>query len=607
MNRFPTILLLALAFSVIGWPNARFITQAAAQTRESIANDQAAYEKQTQARIAELAKMESAKRDRDLLALKGTEARRSLRASKAGLWTSLIATNWQVFQALRQQAAASPQSTIACTICDGGGSLGFCILCEHSGKCVSCQGSGKTSHGDDCPACRGSGQCYLCFGSGKMLCPFCDDGIISSHGPVPGEEMPLLVETPARQIAQARSYSSSAAPIPSAAVSTAAPEHEPATPAQPEVASPGMNPGNFATAVALLVAGLFAFRKLAPRLGEFMNGRFNPWVASAAAAAAADASSKVLSEDRQFAAFIAALKAGPGAPPPLPDRGASKPDLITIPVSEDAKPSLGLLKQFSVAAPGQLVLVRRLFSEVSRSTEAGARQKLLTNLSQQAGILKGMAATPDLLPFWQLASALEGLLSQLANKASNVTPSGLRTAVAAVDLLEALSVPGLEPALLTDPPARLLVVDDDPIIRHAISFALKKSLHEPDVATDGKAALSMAEKQGYDVMFLDVEMPGINGFELCSKIHETGLNRTTPVVFVTNHSDFNARAKSALTGAQDLIGKPFLTFEITLKALTLVLRARVQKDQGRSGTAIGPGEVIGPKAESSPVEVPQPG
>jgi hypothetical protein len=76
---------------------------------------------------------------------------------------------------------------------------------------------------------------------------------------------------------------------------------------------------------------------------------------------------------------------------------------------------------------------------------------------------------------------------------------------------------------------------------------------------------------------------------------------------VTNHSDFNARAKSALTGAQDLIGKPFLTFEITLKALTLVLRARVQKDQGRSGTAIGPGEVIGPKAESSPVEVPQPG
>ncbi|MEY2430182.1 MAG: cyclic di-GMP phosphodiesterase [Verrucomicrobiota bacterium] len=575
MGRFSTLLLLGRAFSIIGLSNF-LATQAAAQSHEPIANEQAAYEKRTRSRIAELAKMESAKRDRDLLALKGTEARRSLRASRAGLWTSLIATNWQVFQALRQQAAASPKSAIACTICDGGGSLDFCILCEHSGKCVSCQGSGKTSHGDDCPACRGSGKCYLCFGSGKMLCPFCDDGIISSHGPAPGEEMPLLVETPVRQIAQAQSYSSSAAQIPSAAVSTAAPEHEAAAPPPPDIASPGSSPTNFATAIALLLAGLFAFRKLAPRLGEILNARFNPWITSAAASAAADASANALSEDRQFAAFIAALKAGPGAPAPLADRGASKPDSKTFPIADGAKLSLDPLQQFFAAAPGQLVLVRKLFSEVSRSADEIARQKLLTNLSQQAGLLKGMAATPGLLPFWQLAFALEGLFSQLANKASNVTPSGLRTAVAAVDLLEALSVPGLKPDLLTNPPARLLAVDDDPIIRHAISFALKKSLHEPDIATDGKAALAMAEKQSYDVMFLDVEMPGINGFELCSKIHETVLNRTTPVVFVTNQSDFNARARSALTGAQDLIGKPFLTFEITLKALTLILRARLE-------------------------------
>jgi PleD family two-component response regulator len=74
-------------------------------------------------------------------------------------------------------------------------------------------------------------------------------------------------------------------------------------------------------------------------------------------------------------------------------------------------------------------------------------------------------------------------------------------------------------------------------------------------------------------------MPGIEGFELCSKIHETVLNRKTPVVFVTHHNDFQARSKSALTGAQDLIAKPFLTFEITVKALTLVLRERLSKDR----------------------------
>ena len=58
MGRLPTLVLLALAFSIIGWPNTLFITQAAAQSRESRANEQAAYEQQTQARIAELAKME---------------------------------------------------------------------------------------------------------------------------------------------------------------------------------------------------------------------------------------------------------------------------------------------------------------------------------------------------------------------------------------------------------------------------------------------------------------------------------------------------------------------------------------------------------------------
>src|SRR5439155_10717759 len=50
-------------------------------------------------------------------------------------------------------------------------------------------------------------------------------------------------------------------------------------------------------------------------------------------------------------------------------------------------------------------------------------------------------------------------------------------------------------------------------------------------------------------------------------------------------SDFNSRAKSTLSGGQDLIGKPFLAFEITVKALTLALRGRLQNGAMESGTA----------------------
>jgi CheY-like chemotaxis protein len=109
-----------------------------------------------------------------------------------------------------------------------------------------------------------------------------------------------------------------------------------------------------------------------------------------------------------------------------------------------------------------------------------------------------------------------------------------------------------------------------------VALALKKAFSQPDIAAGGEASLPLAEKQAYDVIFLDVEMAGMDGYELCTKIHETALNRSTPVIFVTRHSDFDSRAKSTRSGAQDLIGKPFLAFEITVKALTFVLRERLK-------------------------------
>ena len=181
----------------------------------------------------------------------------------------------------------------------------------------------------------------------------------------------------------------------------------------------------------------------------------------------------------------------------------------------------------------------------------------------------------DLLPFFQLAAALEGLLKQIKDKPANVTPSTIRTAAAALDLLQELCAPGLKSDLAINPPVRLLVVDDDPISRHAVSFSLKKAFPQPDVAPDGQAALALTEKQTYDVIFMDVEMPGMDGFELCSRIRALGPNRTTPLIFVTSHNDFDSRAQSALTGGQDLIAKPFLTFEIAVKALSFVLRRRL--------------------------------
>jgi CheY-like chemotaxis protein len=159
---------------------------------------------------------------------------------------------------------------------------------------------------------------------------------------------------------------------------------------------------------------------------------------------------------------------------------------------------------------------------------------------------------------------------------SGVTPSTLRAVDGGLDLLDDLCVPGLRPDLLTDRPLKFLVVDDDRISRQALSYSLEKAFSRPDLAVNGETALVQATQQAYDVIFLDVQMPGMDGFELCTKIRDTVPNRTTPVIFVTCQSDFDARCKSTLSGGNDLMGKPFLIFEVTVKALTLALQGPLQ-------------------------------
>ena len=159
----------------------------------------------------------------------------------------------------------------------------------------------------------------------------------------------------------------------------------------------------------------------------------------------------------------------------------------------------------------------------------------------------------------------------------HATPSALVTVAAAVDLLNDLCVPGMKADLAVNPPIHLLVVDDDLVARRALVGALQTVFKKPESAENGEAALALALGKPFDVIFLDVVMPGMDGFEVCSKIRDTVPNRTTPVVFVTSLSDDDTRRKSTLSGGNDLMRKPFLTSEITVNALTFALRGRLQQ------------------------------
>ncbi|HEU0039993.1 MAG TPA: response regulator, partial [Verrucomicrobiae bacterium] len=346
-----------------------------------------------------------------------------------------------------------------------------------------------------------------------------------------------------------------------------------------------MSHNGLALAMAVLVAAGVGLWKLVDVFSRRFRFR-----------AKSDRWQNLLLEDPSLAGFFTELRDGLSASP-LCNVSESLDSLNGLQPQTGEDTAADPLQEFFAAAPSQVVSLRTLFSEISRAPDEATRQSILLEFHRRVSDLKDLAQLPEVRPFGLMAYALVGLLKQLASNASEVTPSALRTVAGAVDLLENLCVRGLNPSLAAEPPVRLLAVDDDAVSRLAISFALRKAFNEPDLAPDGEAALGLIARQSYDVIFLDVDMPGMDGFELCTKIRQT-VSRTTPVVFVTRHSDFNSRAKSTLSGGQDLIGKPFLAFEITVKALTLALRGRLQN--GTSPVTAPSVESLAARTEDEP-------
>ena len=146
-------------------------------------------------------------------------------------------------------------------------------------------------------------------------------------------------------------------------------------------------------------------------------------------------------------------------------------------------------------------------------------------------------------------------------------PSNARTIFQAVNCLETL-VKQPSPSAAAEPPTfKVLSVDDDPSIRRLVVRSLEQAQLAPDSAEDPVQALEFTARQNYDLFILDVNMPGMTGFELCAKLRASAAHKESPVIFVTGSDNFESRIRSAGSGGNDFIGKPFLPKELAIKAL----------------------------------------
>lgn len=120
---------------------------------------------------------------------------------------------------------------------------------------------------------------------------------------------------------------------------------------------------------------------------------------------------------------------------------------------------------------------------------------------------------------------------------------------------------------------RVLIVEDEKPISELIRLSLSKAGYYCLCAYDGAEAANILEKELFDLVLLDVMLPGVSGFELLEYIQPTG----TPVIFITAKNSLDDRVKGLRMGAEDYIVKPFEIMEL-LARVEVVLR-RYQKTE----------------------------
>lgn len=241
-------------------------------------------------------------------------------------------------------------------------------------------------------------------------------------------------------------------------------------------------------------------------------------------------------------------------------------------ISGNAAFHLEIRQEFLKRAPQIQADLRDRVGALMKSKSTTGQIGLLRDLETSVASLASLSGITGFSRISHLSGALDALIKDLHKKPAQMTNSVLRTVAHASDCLNML-FQDLERTPRDIPQSMLiLVVDDEPIARRTISVALAKSNLRCIGMEDSRAALAMLRENPFDLIFLDAEMPGLNGFELCGQLRKLPTNKATPVIFVTSLTKFEVRAQSSLAGGNDLIAKPFLMMELAVKALTYLLK-----------------------------------
>lgn len=123
-----------------------------------------------------------------------------------------------------------------------------------------------------------------------------------------------------------------------------------------------------------------------------------------------------------------------------------------------------------------------------------------------------------------------------------------------------------------DTPKHILVVDDEADLVELVSYNLKKEGFAVDTASDGETALSKVKKGKYDLIILDLMLPGIQGIELCRTLRAGMKTSGIPIIMLTARSEEVDKILGLEMGADDYMTKPFSPRELVARVKAVLRR-----------------------------------
>lgn len=125
--------------------------------------------------------------------------------------------------------------------------------------------------------------------------------------------------------------------------------------------------------------------------------------------------------------------------------------------------------------------------------------------------------------------------------------------------------------------ARLLVVEDEAAIRSGLVDVFVYHGYEVETADNGDDGLRLALSGKFDLVLLDVMLPGVDGFEICNRIRQR--DRQQPVIMLTAKSNDEDIVQGLTLGADDYVAKPFSVTQLVLRVQAVLRRSRIGAEQ----------------------------